>query len=89
MKFSKDLVLERLRNNPKTHLFFIKVDGSQREMNATLDPVVLREHLEADKAVEMQLKHEPDLITVYDLDVLDWRSFYIQNLVEIEGLEPE
>ena len=34
-------------------------------------------------------KEPPGLMTVYDMDVKEWRRFYVDRLESVEGWEPE
>jgi hypothetical protein len=91
---NRDKVLARLRDNESTTIEFMKVDGSHRTMQATLNEAVLLEKegvksVEAREYVDTPNAPASDLIAVYDLEAEGFRSFYIQNLIYVEGIDPE
>lgn len=71
-------LLERLRDGP-VWIRFTKRDGTLREMQATL----------AQHAIEWEFKGgrpKPDsMLSVWDVELSDWRSFQWKNLVEVAG----
>lgn len=87
MTFDKTKVLERLFLAEPTNLFFLKLSGEEREMKATLNPDFLTQKLGSPDS--MQDATIDDLITVWDIEADGWRAFYLQNLVTIDGVEPE
>ncbi len=93
---NRELVLARLRDNESTTIEFVKVDGSHRTMLATINPAVLQEKTGAvgvsvREYVDTLNAPEPDpnLIAVYDIESDGFRSFYIQNLIYVEGIDTE
>lgn len=64
-------------------LQFTKVNGDLRNMVATRAIDLLPE----DKRPDSEDKREQNetIVTVFDLEVNDWRSFRIENLVEYRG----
>ena len=56
-------------------LEFEKSDGTTREMMATLKPEYLPETKGTDR------KPNPDIVTVFDLGLNEWRSFREANLI--------
>ena len=66
---------------------FTKVDGTERTMPCTLDPTLLPtvELIESeDKRVPRKLNI--DTLRVFVTDIKEWRSFRIENLIEIKGV---
>ena len=64
----------------KVTVTFTKKDGSVRVMNCTLDPSILPEYVETEarkKAVN------DDILAVWDLDALAWRSFRWDSVTNI------
>ena len=89
---NRDLVLARLLNNESTTIEFLKVDGTHRTMLATLNPTLLLEKTGVSQGYmpgSVDEKLPSDLIAVYDLESDGFRSFYIQNLIYVEGIDTE
>ena len=68
---------------------FNKKDGSERVMTCTLDPSVLPpapiHESNTDSAVNFPKvkKENPNIVSVYDLNALAWRSFIVKNVTNI------
>jgi len=73
---SKEAYLETLANGVRT-ITFTKVDGTERIMEATLEPTMLRE-IYGDEAVAQQ--RNDDTLTVYDTEKKDWRSVRVSSI---------
>ncbi len=86
--FNKFDVVERLSKFDETKISFMKIDGTVRDMNASLNREIISDYTFFDENFDPHKDKEDDLIVVYDLDHKDWRSFYLQNLITIEGVEP-
>lgn len=71
--------LKQALSNGRVKLTFRKVDGTIREMNATTNHLLFNYTRKSTK-----LKNEPktDLITVWDLDKDQWRSFKETNVID-------
>lgn len=56
---------------------FVKKDGSNRDMNCTLNPTYLRENnaLPKEKKDPDEIVVDTPIIRVYDIDNKGWRSF--------------
>lgn len=65
--------------NGRVKITFKKVDGSLREMNATTNNLLFNW---TNKSTKAKNKPKTDLITVWDLDKNEWRSFRAENVVE-------
>ena len=81
--FTRESVLEVLRDNPEVHISFFKVDGSLRDMNCTLNEEVLNTLLGSTTFKVAQTVDYSNTISVFDLDKRDWRSFVLDNLVSM------
>jgi len=64
---------------------FTKVDGTERTMPCTLDPTILPQvEIKEEKVVPRKLNI--DTLRVFVTDIKEWRSFRIENLIEIKGV---
>ena len=63
-----------------THLSFKKVNGSTRNMIATLKTDLIPEDKIPEEGKER--KESVALVVLYDLEVAEWRSLRTENLVE-------
>ena len=77
--------IDSLRDMLKTNLAtitFTKIDGTKREMHCTLIP----EYLPPMKELNPNIKYGPSpvIITVWDLEQNDWRSFKFDSILSIE-----
>lgn len=59
---------------------FEKKDGSLREMNATLNPKLI---IEYEKKTDKTRTVNPEIMSVFDVDLNEWRSFRKNSLKEI------
>jgi WYL_2, Sm-like SH3 beta-barrel fold len=78
-----DLFKSMLRNG--TYLVkFTKKDGTERTLICTLDPALLPPKTEVAEGAEPKARKENEnIIRVYVTDIKEWRSFNINNLIEI------
>ena len=63
--------------------FTKKTDGTTRVMKCT-------SNIPEDKKKELQLEspHRPEgMVTVFDTEAKNWRSFYADNIIEVKPLE--
>lgn len=79
-------ITEQLANGVHK-ITFTKVDGTERTMLCTLDPVLLPPAV----IIENEEKKVPrklnmDTLRVFVTDIKEWRSFRIENLKSIEGV---
>ena len=66
---------------------FTKVDGTERTMPCTLDPVLLPTvDLIENEEKKVPRKLNIDTLRVFVTDINEWRSFRIENLKSIEGV---
>lgn len=63
--------------------FTKKTTGEERIMLATSHPYVTEREDVAPKGIRTS-KRPPNLITTYDLEKQGWRTFYFENLFEVE-----
>mgnify|MGYP006154720731 FL=1 len=73
---SKEAYLESLSNGVRT-VTFTKVDGTERVMEATIQPKILKE-IYGDQATALQ--RNPDTLTVFDTEKKDWRSIRVSSI---------
>ena len=78
---------EEFRSHLKTALTnsimkitFMKKDGSERVMKCTLKEEFLPPKTESNK----QRKENYSVISVFDVDIKEWRSIILDNIVEFE-----
>jgi hypothetical protein len=64
---------------------FTKVDGTERTMPCTLDPTILPQ-VEIKEEKVFPRKLNIDTLRVFVTDIKEWRSFRIENLIEIKGV---
>lgn len=64
---------------------FTKVDGTERTMPCTLDPAILPV-VEVTEEKKISRKINPDTMRVYVTDINEWRSFRIENVIEITSM---
>jgi hypothetical protein len=83
-KFDFNHVTDILRNNNEVVVTFTKVDGSVRVMRCTLKPDLLPEDYQSHNGnVLTEGDGDHQRISVFDLDVSDWRSFRFDSLSQI------
>ena len=73
-------IVERLRNGVCT-VTFTKVDGSQRVMTCTLQSKYLPE--EYKNKAPVLTETVGNAISVWDINANGWRSFRVDNVIEI------
>ena len=62
---------------------FRKVSGEIRILRGTLKPELIETTNEKTKAIGSNRKPNPDIVTAWDLDASDWRSFRIDTVIEV------
>lgn len=72
-------LLDMLHVGPVS-ITFTKTDGTEREMNCTLDKQVVPEY--QNKTSREKVKNE-DVVAVWDLDKQAWRSFRFDSLTRV------
>jgi hypothetical protein len=88
--YKRDTLLKDLRNN-LVEIHFIKSNGEQRVMRCTLQKHMLPEsyqrNLEEQAEEKKFHKENPDVIAVWDLEAMGWRSFRVDSVVycEVKG----
>jgi hypothetical protein len=67
---------------------FTKLDGTVRIMRGTLDQSKLpeREQGKPDQDKKSSATFESDIVTLWDVDKKDWRSFVYPNIIEIASI---
>jgi WYL_2, Sm-like SH3 beta-barrel fold len=68
---------------------FTKVDGSLRTMRATLNPSRMPPQMKNEdlEAAETHRKENPDVLPVWSIDDLGWRSFRLENILSAQYIE--
>lgn len=61
-------------------IVFEKKDGSLREMNATLSQTIVPAY---EKKTDKVKAKNDDVLSVFDTDLNEWRSFRIESLREV------
>lgn len=80
MNFSREELVEVL-SRAKVELIFIKIDGTERLMNCTLNKEIAGEdHFNNIKNKDSTKLPNPDTITCVDLDKNAWRSYRIESI---------
>jgi hypothetical protein len=85
----KEELLNELQSRSVT-VKFTKVDGTERVMVCTksLELIPTEAHPTGVRPVKLDengVPIETQLITVYDLEIKDWRSFLFNKVVEVNG----
>lgn len=83
VKITREEILEKLHNGI-VNVLFLKSDGTEREMKATL----LAEHLPPAKEVsENEVKKErkvnEEVVVAWDMDKQAWRSFRLDSVITV------
>jgi len=70
-------------------LTFTKVDGSLRTMRATLNPKYMPPQMKNEdlEAAETHRKENPDVLPVWSINDLGWRSFRLENILSAQYIE--
>ena len=76
----KQEILERLPKTGEFRFFFYKKDGTVREAYATLDPSVISEYWRPKGG---GYEEAEDVIRYFDLEALAWRSFKVENFIDL------
>jgi hypothetical protein len=84
----RNWIVSHLRAGSVT-VTFNKKDGAERVMTCTLDPSVLPpapiHESNTDSSVNFPKvkKENPNIVSVYDLNALAWRSFIVKNVTNV------
>ena len=82
-------LVEMLQVGPVT-VTFTKKDGTERVMNCTLQPEVLplapihESNTNSPVNFPKVKKENPNIVSVYDLAALGWRSFTLKNVTNVK-----
>jgi hypothetical protein len=79
---TKEMFLEQTKNKDFT-ITFTKKNGEQRVLNGSFKEsnLPVKENKEESKT---KRKVNPDIISVFDLEIKQWRSFNINSLVKLK-----
>lgn len=79
--YTYDQVMSRLRNGVVT-VTFLKVDGTKRVMECTLEPSYLPEEFRNRGSVFTE--EAGNVIPVWDVQASGWRSFRLDSILTVE-----
>ena len=84
--FDREQLIEELKRKT-LQVTFTKVNGEQRVMTCTLDPMVVPPVPEPKKLAEGQQprvkKPNDAVVSVWDINAVGWRSFRIDNVTDV------
>ena len=63
---------------------FEKVDGTERVMRCTLHPELIPDAMMPKGDIDPQPTENLDIMKVFDIEVKQWRSFRLDNLIYIK-----
>ena len=78
---TRDEILSQLQEGMR-EIMFTKKDGTIRHMKCTLNPMLAPKILEAKTQ-----KNNPDIIPVWDLEKMQWRSFRLDSILQFSEKE--
>lgn len=81
LKFDREQVVATLSKGA-AKISFYKLDGSLREMTATLSTALIPK--EKQPISEAKATKSSTVVPVFDVDAGSWKSFLFENLVTIE-----
>lgn len=79
--YTYDQVMSRLRNGVVT-VTFLKVDGTKRVMECTLEPSYLPEEFR--NRAPVLTETVGNYIPVWDVQASGWRSFRLDSIISVE-----
>lgn len=81
-KWTKQKLEKKLRNHV-CNVEFTKMDGTRRQMRATLRPDMVEEY--SATSTRRERKVPSNQVPVYDLDKGEWRSFTVEQVNASDG----
>jgi hypothetical protein len=84
LTIDRDDLVKHLKEGVVT-ITFTKADGSERVINATLDPNKLPLMENNPNKPKRAMMFNPDVVKVYDTDKAAWRSFRLDSIIDIKG----
>lgn len=101
VNYTRQEILDMIQTAPygSTEVTFKKVDGTQRKLVCTLDEDIISRLLEKNgiaitRSSESKRAQNPDVIPVFDVENVGWRSFRVDSVMAIshtachDGLAP-
>lgn len=79
---TRDEIAAKLRKSRAT-VIFVKADGTDRVMYCTLKKEFLPETIDVEEYISDRNPVNDEVISVWDLDKKDWRSFRIDRVQSI------
>lgn len=73
--------LARFMNTDEVQFYYYKKDGTERQATGTLHPTLIQN--DGGKMPESKRDTPDHIFNYYDLGVSGWRSFDIDNLIEM------
>ena len=67
---------------------FEKVDGTERVMRCTLHPELIPDAMMPKGDIDPQPEVHSDVMKVFDIEVKQWRSFRLENLIYVKTNYP-
>jgi hypothetical protein len=67
---------------------FEKVDGTERVMRCTLHPELIPDAMMPKGDIDPQPEEHSDVMKVFDIEVKQWRSFRLDNLIYVKTNYP-
>jgi len=84
--YDRERLIEQLKTKT-LQVTFTKVNGEQRVMTCTLDPMVVPPAPEPKQLAEGQQprvkKPNDAVVSVWDINAVGWRSFRIDNVTDV------
>ena len=82
MIFSRDNIIELLRNNVAT-VTFIKVSGEERTMKCTLRSEHIPNATTSNGQLIVERKENANTVSVWDMEKNGWRSFRVDSVKSV------
>lgn len=76
-----------LHKNEKTEIIFIKVDGTERKMSCLRPDLIPTQDTAGAVEPTKTKKLNEDVVNVFSIDDNGWRSFRLENLISVNGME--
>lgn len=87
---TREEIINTLKQGPH-QVLFNKVSGEQRSMKCTLNESLIPDWKDRDTTNALNTKKirdiNPNVVVAYDLEKNDWRSFRVENLIQINSVQ--
>jgi hypothetical protein len=90
-----EMWIERVLYQHNVEVIFTKIDGTERVMNCTKDTKYILENTPESKSTDSpkprkkkltESSQESGVVTAFDTDLNQWRSFKLRNITNIHAL---